>query len=199
VAHSITDTCIGCTACVRCCPTDAISGIRDHVHAIDPQLCIDCGACGIVCPPEAILDQDGDVCRNFPRREWPRAVVIEDNCIGRGCEQCVNICPFNALYLDLGDGETGDFFGVVRLTHNCSAPCRLCEQVCVRQMLGICRAPPRLCRGCRLCEEVCGWQAIHVEPSREALKKRIYRFVRPIAVPHEDKERIERAPRRKAA
>jgi electron transport complex protein RnfB len=199
VAHRIIDTCIGCTACVRCCPTGAISGLRDAIHVIDPGLCIDCGACGVVCPPEAILDEDGDVCRNFPRRDWPKAVVIEERCIGRGCEQCINICPFDALYLDAGDGKTGDFFGAVRLAHNCSTPCRLCEQTCVLQILGSCRAPRRLCRGCGLCEQVCGWEAIHVEPPREALKKRIYRFVPPRRVRHEEEEGVVWGDRYKAA
>ena len=165
VAHRIIDTCIGCTACVRCCPTGAISGIRDHIHVIDPELCIDCGACGVVCPPEAILDQEGDVCRNFPRKDWPKAVVIEDNCIGRGCEQCINICPVGALYLDAGDGKTGDFFGVVRLAKTCSTPCRLCEQVC-------------------------GWQAIYVEPPRQSLKKRIYKFPPPRRIRREEEEGV---------
>jgi electron transport complex protein RnfB len=199
VAHRIIDTCIGCTACVRCCPTGAISSIRDHIHAIDPELCIDCGACGVVCPPEAVLDEDGDVCRNFPRRDWPQAVVIEDNCIGRGCEQCINICPVNALYLDAGDGKTGDFFGVVRLARKCSAPCRICAQVCLRAMLGTCRAPPQLCTGCRLCEQVCGWQAIYVEPPRDALKKRIYKLPLPSRIRHEEEEGIVWGRRYKAA
>jgi electron transport complex protein RnfB len=148
VAYRIIDTCIGCTACAKRCPTNAISGGRDVLHVIDPEFCIDCGACGVLCPPEAILDEDGDVCRSFPRKEWPKAIVVEDNCIGQGCEQCINICPFDALYLDLGDGEAQDFFGVARVND-------------------------RRCTGCRLCEQVCGWEAIYVEPPRQALKKRL--------------------------
>ncbi|MGQ9573189.1 MAG: 4Fe-4S binding protein [Dehalococcoidia bacterium] len=156
MAHTIIDTCIGCTACTKRCPTNAISGVRDAVHVIDPSLCIDCGACGVVCPPEAILDEDGDVCRSFPRREWPRAIVIEDNCIGRGCEQCINICPFAALELHFADDGTGDFFGVARVNE-------------------------KRCTGCRLCEQSCGWQAICVEPPYEALKKRLYEAETPIS------------------
>ena len=97
MAYTIIDTCIGCTACTKRCPTNAITGTRNVVHVIDPTLCIDCGACGVVCPPEAILDDLGDVCRTFPRKEWPKAIVIEDNCIGSGCELCIQICPFDAL------------------------------------------------------------------------------------------------------
>jgi electron transport complex protein RnfB len=149
MAYSIIETCIGCTACTKRCPTEAITGRRDEIHIIDPKLCIDCGACGVVCPPEAILDEVGDVCRNFPRKQWPKAIVTEDNCIGSGCELCVNICPFNALYLEVSGDRADDFFGTARVIE-------------------------RRCTGCRLCEDSCGWHAIHVDPPREALKKRLY-------------------------
>ena len=46
--------CIGCTACLRICPTGAISGARKHPHVIDPELCISCGACAVKCPVKAI-------------------------------------------------------------------------------------------------------------------------------------------------
>lgn len=144
--YTIIDTCIGCTACTKRCPTDAITGSRNVVHVIDPNLCIDCGACGVVCPPEAILDEIGDVCRTFPRKEWPKAIVVEDNCIGSGCELCIQICPFEAL--DLGEPErtVGDFYGIAVLNE-------------------------KKCTGCRLCEDACGWGAIYIDPPREMLKK----------------------------
>ena len=77
LAYKIVENCIGCTACTKRCPTGAISGVRDSLHMIDPRLCIDCGACGVVCPPEAIVDDLGDVCRTFPRKEAPVAKIIE--------------------------------------------------------------------------------------------------------------------------
>ena len=58
----ITENCTGCTACIRRCPTDAITGERKLLHVIDPELCINCGACGVVCPDEAIYDDAGDLC-----------------------------------------------------------------------------------------------------------------------------------------
>ena len=45
--------CIGCTACVRVCPTGAITGERKKPHSINPQLCISCG-CADKCPVKAI-------------------------------------------------------------------------------------------------------------------------------------------------
>ncbi len=118
MSYKILETCIGCTACTKRCPTDAISGIRNGMHIIDPELCIDCGACGVVCPVECIADEFGDIGKGFPRREWPKAIVIEDNCIGSGCELCIHICPFDALELDLSGKQVGDFFGVARVIEN---------------------------------------------------------------------------------
>ncbi|NLL43458.1 MAG: NADH-quinone oxidoreductase subunit NuoF [Firmicutes bacterium] len=46
--------CIGCTACVRVCPTGAISGERKKPHIIHPQVCISCGICASKCPVHAI-------------------------------------------------------------------------------------------------------------------------------------------------
>ena len=41
----IADKCTGCTACVRACPVDAITGEKRQPHMIDPDKCIRCGAC----------------------------------------------------------------------------------------------------------------------------------------------------------
>ncbi|MFS8572071.1 MAG: 4Fe-4S binding protein, partial [Clostridia bacterium] len=43
MAHTITADCIGCTACVKVCPVDAITGVNKELHHINPALCIDCG------------------------------------------------------------------------------------------------------------------------------------------------------------
>lgn len=51
----ITDKCIGCTACVRKCPTGAISGEVRKPHIIDQSKCIKCGACVEACKFSAII------------------------------------------------------------------------------------------------------------------------------------------------
>ncbi|MFN0094880.1 MAG: 4Fe-4S binding protein [Dehalococcoidia bacterium] len=145
MAYKIIETCIGCTACTKRCPTNAITGERNALHIIDPTLCIDCGACGIVCPPEAILDTWGDVCRSYKKDKWPKSVIIEEKCIGSGCELCIYVCPFDALSLQHTD-RVDDFFGVSTVDE-------------------------KKCTGCRLCEESCGWDAIHIFPLKDEVLK----------------------------
>ena len=59
------DKCIGCTTCVRHCPTEAIR-IRDGRAVINQGRCIDCGECIRTCPQKAkkavcntLSDMDG--------------------------------------------------------------------------------------------------------------------------------------------
>jgi len=46
--------CTGCLACLRICPSEAISGELKKVHVIDTQKCIKCGACFETCKFNAI-------------------------------------------------------------------------------------------------------------------------------------------------
>ena len=51
----ITEKCIGCTACTRVCPVNAISGEVKKPHEIDQSICIKCGACMEKCRFAAIV------------------------------------------------------------------------------------------------------------------------------------------------
>ena len=80
-----------------------------------------------------------------PKDKWPKAVVIEEKCIGSGCELCINICPFDALSLT-HTARIDDFFGTSTVDE-------------------------KKCTGCRLCEDACGWDAVHIFPLRQEVLK----------------------------
>src|SRR5690606_40777320 len=74
LAHYITTDCTGCTACVKVCPVQCITGDRRQLHVIDSSICIDCHACSYVCPEDAIEDQFGNRLSRIPgRSNWPRS------------------------------------------------------------------------------------------------------------------------------
>lgn len=128
MAHFIDDKCIGCTACVAVCPTEAITGERKELHFIDPQLCIDCDACVRACPVLSIADEFGVYKPRIAKRsDWPKPVVDPVSC--SGCEFCVDICPFDCLEI-AGDGQ---FMGIAVLSKpNACVSCRECEEVCAK-------------------------------------------------------------------
>ena len=53
--YILEDKCVGCTACARVCPADAITGEVKKVHRIDLEKCIKCGACMEKCKFGAII------------------------------------------------------------------------------------------------------------------------------------------------
>jgi NADH:ubiquinone oxidoreductase subunit F (NADH-binding)/NAD-dependent dihydropyrimidine dehydrogenase PreA subunit len=50
----IPESCTGCGACLKACPTQAITGEKKQVHYIHQEKCIKCGMCYATCRFEAI-------------------------------------------------------------------------------------------------------------------------------------------------
>lgn len=48
------DWCIGCTLCIKACPTDAILGTNKHMHTVIEAYCTGCELCIPVCPVDCI-------------------------------------------------------------------------------------------------------------------------------------------------
>jgi Na+-translocating ferredoxin:NAD+ oxidoreductase subunit B len=48
------DWCIGCTLCIKACPTDAIVGSNKHMHTVIEPYCTGCELCIPVCPVDCI-------------------------------------------------------------------------------------------------------------------------------------------------
>lgn len=46
--------CIGCTACIRACPVDAIMGAHKLMHTVIKEECTGCGLCVAPCPVDCI-------------------------------------------------------------------------------------------------------------------------------------------------
>ena len=46
--------CIGCTLCLKACPTDAIIGSNKHMHTVIEPACTGCELCIPVCPVDCI-------------------------------------------------------------------------------------------------------------------------------------------------
>ena len=63
------DVCIGCSHCMRVCPTEALR-VRNGKAELYDNRCIDCGECFKVCPVNAIIIEQDDFSKifNYKRR-----------------------------------------------------------------------------------------------------------------------------------
>jgi formate hydrogenlyase subunit 6/NADH:ubiquinone oxidoreductase subunit I len=128
MAHSITEACVGCTACVRCCPVFAIEGERGSRHVINARRCVDCGVCGRVCPKGAVANANGETCAAVKRPLWPKPHIDTEAC--SSCGICVNYCGAGALAI-----SAPQFRGDIRTHAELASPakcvaCALCERHC---------------------------------------------------------------------
>ena len=133
VAYTIIDTCIGCTACAKKCPTETIAGFRKELHIIDPIGCVDCGLCGYVCPVNAILDDTEQVATKLKPKETPKAKVDPDLCTG--CVFCSDVCPYHAIDMVDYDSSPGVNMVAVVNQESCLGCDHLCTSVCIKDAI----------------------------------------------------------------
>ena len=106
----INDRCVGCLACVRVCPSQAIAVDGDTVKIVD-EACIRAGACVPACPHDAI-DVVGDLDRAIGLASGGEAVLVlsvesEVRFHPYAPEQVVNAC-YEAGFGTVHRGVLGD-------------------------------------------------------------------------------------------
>ena len=127
MAYDITSKCIGCGACLRICPTGAISGEKKERHSIDVAVCISCGACGKVCPSGAVEDPFGMVAPRVKRKEWPVPFFDTQKCMA--CVICTDSCPVGAISVGEPVGKDPNGYPFLAEPGACLG-CGLCEADC---------------------------------------------------------------------
>jgi len=73
VSHAINEKCIGCHACFKVCPSEAIVGKPKGLYVVVQDKCIQCGACYQICNYDAIdrvKRGQGDAVQYRARELW---------------------------------------------------------------------------------------------------------------------------------
>jgi iron only hydrogenase large subunit-like protein len=102
------ETCVGCSHCMRVCPTHAIR-VRNGKAELMPNRCVDCGECYRVCPVDAIKVEQDDLDLIFNHKY--RLALVPGVLMGQLSEE-INPRQIYSVLLELGfthvcEAETG--------------------------------------------------------------------------------------------
>lgn len=124
--HIIEENCIGCGACKKICPVNAICGEKKDIHLIDGTLCINCSSCGRVCPKGAVRGH-GLIIERIGKNNWLKPYITEEKCYA--CENCVGACPTDALIMSDNNLPLSENYAVLAHSDKCVS-CSWCFDNC---------------------------------------------------------------------
>lgn len=117
------DVCIGCSHCVRVCPTEALR-IRDGKSHLYPDRCVDCGECYRVCPVSAIINFHDDFDKIFAYKH--RVALVPSIVLGQfkdGIEPEHVFAVLKELgFTDVCEGEEGARLTIDLINHRVADP-----------------------------------------------------------------------------
>lgn len=81
--------CIGCTACIRACPVDAIMGASKYMHTVLAEECTGCGLCVAPCPVDCIEMRPVEQAYLPQARHWAEAGQTARRNVARCCASLI--------------------------------------------------------------------------------------------------------------
>lgn len=168
--------CIRCDLCLKVCPKEAITFIRQKDRSvaidIDKDKCVLCGICVPFCPSNALtLLVDGkprlilDDGKGLPR--FPDKIEVNIEKCPEGCKDCVPVCPVKVIKTMKPKGVQIDRERCLRCPW-CLESCKydaikINELLSGNVMIDLEKCP----RDCDLCVKTCPTKAIEMRKDRK--------------------------------